>query len=96
MKVRDIRPGMENITITVRVDSVSNPRKVNTRYGEADVATAVVSDDTGEIVLNLWRDQIRMVKPGYTIRIVNAFARTYNDRIELNIGRRGRIIILNK
>ena len=96
MKVRDIKPGMENITLTVRVISVSRPRKVMTKYGEALVANAVVADETGEIILNLWRDQVNIVKPGYIIRIENAFARQFKDRIELNVGSRGRIVVVKK
>ena len=96
MKVKDVRPGMENITLTVRVISVSKPRKVMTRYGEALVANAVVADETGEIILNLWRSQVKLVKPGYVIRIENAFARQFKDRIELNVGSRGRIIVIRK
>ncbi len=48
MKVKDVRPGMENIALTVRVVSVSRPRKVATRYGEALVASAIVADETGK------------------------------------------------
>ena len=96
MKVKDVRPGMENITLTVRVVSVSRPRKVMTRYGEALVASAVVADETGEIILNLWRSQINLVKPGCIIRIENAFARQFKDQIELNVGSRGKIIILKQ
>jgi len=96
MKIKDVRPGMENITLTVRVISVSKPRKVMTRYGEALVANAVVADETGEIVLNLWRGQVSLVKPGYIIRIENAFARQFKDRIELNVGSRGRIVVVKR
>ena len=96
MKIKDVRPGMENITLTVRVVSVSKPRRVMTRYGEALVASAVVTDETGEIILNLWRGQVNIVKPGYFIRIENAFARQFKDRIELNVGSRGRIIVVKK
>ena len=96
MKVRDVKPGMENITLTVRVISVSKPRKVVTRYGEALVANAVVADETGEIILNLWTNQINLVKPGYIIRIENAFARQFKERIELNVGSKGRITVLKR
>lgn len=96
MKVKDIRPGMENITITVRVVSVESPKKVATRYGEALVAKAVVADETGEVVLNLWRDQIELVKPGSVIRVVNAFAKEFRGVVELNVGSRGRIEVLEE
>jgi len=67
-----------------------------TKYREALVANAVDADETGEIILNLWRDQVNLVNPGYIIRIENAFARQFKDRIELNVGSRGRIVVVKK
>jgi len=94
MKVKDVKPGMSNITLTVRVISVSKPRRVMTRYGEAMVASALVADETGEITLTLWRNQVNIVKPDYIIRIEGAFAKKFRDKLELNVGKRGRITVL--
>ena len=96
MKVKDVKPGMEGITLTVRVISVGEPRKVMTKYGEALVANAIVADETGKITLNLWRSQINIVKLGYIIRIENAFAKQFKGRTELNVGSKGRIIVVKK
>ena len=96
MKIKDVKPGMENITLTVKVVSVGEPRRVETKYGEAVVARAIVSDETGEITLNLWRDQVSLVKPGYVIRVENAYAKEYRGRVELSVGRQGRIVIIAK
>lgn len=96
MKVRDVKPGMEGITLTVRVVSVGGPRRVPTRYGEALVAQAVVADETGSAVLNLWRDQVGLVKPGDLIKVENAFAKEFRGRVELNVGRSGRIVVLKR
>ncbi|MEM0049747.1 MAG: hypothetical protein QXW39_04335 [Candidatus Bathyarchaeia archaeon] len=49
----DVEPSMENNSLQVHVVSVSRPRKVLIRYGEAAVASAVVGNETGEIVLNI-------------------------------------------
>ena len=94
MKIKDLKPGMDGVTITARVVSVSEPRKVSTRYGEALVAQAVIEDETGSAVLNLWRDQVKLVKPGDVIRVENAFTKEFRGRIELNVGKSGRIVVL--
>jgi replication factor A1 len=96
VQVKDIKPGMNNITLTVHVASVSKPRKVSTKYGEATVAQAVVEDETGSITLNLWRDQVNLVKPGDVIRIENAYTREFRGKVELSIGRNGRIVVLKR
>lgn len=92
VKIRDIKSGMENIEVLGRVTNISKKRQVSTRYGLANVVTATLKDETGSIHLNLWRQQIDRVSEGGIVRIINAFARVYNDRLELNIGGGGRII----
>jgi len=96
MKIKDIRPGMEGITLVARVLSVGEPKRVMTKFGIASVANAIISDETGKVVLNLWRNQINLVKPGYIIKVENAFAKKFKNRVELNVGKRGRILVLRK
>lgn len=96
MKIRDVKAGMENVVLIAKVVSVSEPRRVQTRYGSALVANAVLEDDTGRIVLNLWRWQIKLVKPGDIVRIEGAFATSYRGRVELNVGSRGRITVIKR
>jgi len=96
VQIKDIKPGMSNITLTVHVVSVGKSRKVSTKYGEATVAQAVVEDETGTITLNLWRDQVNLVKPGDVIRIENAYTKEFRGKIELSIGRNGRIVVLKR
>ena len=92
VKIRDIQSGMENIEVIGRVTNLSEKRQVFTRYGPANIATASLRDETGSIHLNLWRQQIDSVSEGKVVRAINAFARIYNDRLELNIGMTGRIV----
>lgn len=96
MKICDIRPGMDTIEVVGRVTDMSERRQVQTRFGPADVATAILRDDTSSILVNLWRQQIDRAKEGRVVRIINAFAKIYNDRLELNIGMDGRIIPVEK
>lgn len=96
VKIGDIRPGMRNLEISGEIVYIGEIRDVETRFGPAMVAAAVLEDETGSIRLNLWRWQIDMVKIGYKIMLENAFVRTYRGNIELNIGRDGRIIVLSR
>jgi ssDNA-binding replication factor A large subunit len=91
VKISEIQSEMENIEVVGRVIDISEKRQVLTRYGPADIATATLKDETGSIHLNLWRQQIDSVREGKMVRIINAFTRVYNDRLELNIGQSGYI-----
>ena len=96
MKVKDIKPGMENIYLTAKVVTLGNTKTVDTRYGSADVAIAVIEDETGRLNFKLWRDQIRKVKVGDTINVEKAFAVLFDDKTELNVGSKGRISIIQR
>ena len=95
MKIKQIRAGMDGVTVEGLVSYVGLKRIVKTRFGEAPVATAILEDDSGKISLNLWRNQIGLVKEGNVVRVENGFVRTFKDQIELNVGSRGKIIVIS-
>jgi replication factor A1 len=65
---------------------------VNLRAGgTAQVADAVISDETGTIKLSLWDDQINMVKQGDRVSIENGYTQAFRGENSLNIGRYGNL-----
>ena len=91
VKIAQIRAGMRNMEVIGRLVEVGEPVQMSTRYGLALLAKAKLRDDTGEIVLNLWREQIDVAKEGDVVIIENAFAREFSGVVELNIGADGKI-----
>jgi replication factor A1 len=55
----------------------------------ANVANALVSDETGKIKLCLWNEQIGTVSVGDTVEIENASVSTFKGERQLRIGRKG-------
>jgi len=87
---------MRDIEVTGRIVRKGDVREVKTRYGPAKVSWAILKDETGSILLNLWRQQIDKVRVGDTVRLVNAFVRVYRDEMELSIGSDGQIEVLER
>lgn len=87
---------MDRVTVSGEITYIGIKKIVKTRYGEAPVARATLEDDTGKIALNLWRRQIDVVKEGDTVRVENGFVRTYQDQLELNVGSRGKIVLVSR
>jgi len=87
---------MDRVIISGRVTYIGIKKIVKTRFGEASVARAILEDDTGKIALNLWREQIDLVKEGDIVRVENGFVRTYQEQLELNVGSRGNIVVLTR
>jgi replication factor A1 len=92
MNISDLKPGMRGVSIEGTIDSLTEPRTVNLRAGgTAQVADAIISDDTGTIKLSLWDDQINMVKQGDRVSIENGYTQAFRGENSLNIGRYGNL-----
>jgi ssDNA-binding replication factor A large subunit len=96
VKIGRIRAGMRNMRITGRIKEISEPREISTRFGLANLATAVLEDETSSVRLNLWRDQIDVARAGDTVVLENAFAREFGGVVEVNIGADGKIAVLER
>ncbi|RLE81562.1 MAG: DNA-binding protein [Thermoprotei archaeon] len=94
MKIRDLRNGMRGVEVEGTVVEKGNAREVNTRYGPARVSNAVIQDDSGRIILSLWNDDIEKIEIGDRVRIENGYVTSYKGRLQLSVGRRGRLVVL--
>jgi replication factor A1 len=91
-KINELKPGDREVNVKANIDSISEPRTVNLRQGgTAQVADAIISDETGNIKLSLWDDQIRIVKEGDMISIENGYTQTFRGENSLSIGRYGKL-----
>lgn len=96
LKVKDIKRGMNNITIVLKIVSIDKEKVVMTRYGESRVANALGEDETGKIKLTLWRNQIDMIKEGDTVKLTGAFVKEFRGELSLNVGKGGKIEVINR
>ncbi len=94
--ISQLRSGMTRLdTVEGTIDSVGEPRTVNLRSGgQAQVADAVLKDDTGQIKLTLWDAQIKMVKSGSKVTIENGYINSFKGENSLNVGKYGKLNII--
>ena len=93
-KIAELRAGMSRVDVSAAVLQLSEPRDVTTRRGEQmRVATARVKDDSGEINLTLWNEQIEQVKVGNTVKIENGYTTSFRGETQLNVGRYGKLTV---
>jgi len=86
IKVQDLKPGMNNVNIIVRVLDVSEPKKVMTRSGERTISEAIVGDETGKVKLTLWGKASGSVSKGDVIEIRGAWTTSFKGYVQLNVG----------
>ena len=92
MKINELKLGTNEINLTAKVVSVSEPRNVRTKIGyQTRVATATIEDDTGHIPLTLWGKQIDEIGEGNTVEIKNGYVTEFRGELQLNVPRKGEI-----
>ena len=94
MKISEIQAGQGNIDVTIEVTSVEEPREFE-KYGKKlRVANAMAKDDSGEIKLTLWNEDIDNVKEGMTLHITNGYASEFKGEKQLTTGKFGKFEVL--
>ena len=75
-KITELETGSDNISVTGRVMHISNVKKFTSKKGrEGKLANMIITDDTGEIRVVLWTENIKFLKKiseGDIIKINNA------------------------
>ena len=96
-QIRDLKFGMNQINLKVKVIEIPKPKTVFTRLGQLNtVANAKVTDETGIIQLPLWNQQIDTVAVGDTIQVENARVVTFRGERQLRVGRGGQLSVIEK
>ena len=95
VKISELRPGIGNVTITGEVTAKEEPREVVTKYGKkVRVANAVLKDDSGEITLSLWEDDVDKLNVGDKISIENGWISEFKGNLQVSIGKYGKLTML--
>ena len=94
LKVKDLRAKTAVPEIELELVSVGEERKFANERGSGRVASAAGKDDTGEVKVSLWNEQIDQVGEGDTIKIENGWVSEYQGQKQLSTGRGGTLTVL--
>ena len=89
MKISELKAGQGSVEISGELIELGEARTFNKFGTEGRVATARVKDDSGEILLSLWNDQIDKVKQGDVVAIKNGYVKEWQGELQLTTGRQG-------
>ncbi len=94
MKIKDLLPGMPDVSISGKVVSKGEPRNVVLkRGGEGTVADVVIEDESGRVTLSLWNEQISRVNEGDTVEVQDGYTTTFRSELRLNVGKYGKLAV---
>ncbi|MBU0980641.1 MAG: hypothetical protein KJ709_07565 [Nanoarchaeota archaeon] len=96
MALKDLQVRQGDVNIKVELIEKGDIREFQ-KFGKAGrVCSAKVKDDSGEMVLTLWNDEIDSVKVGDKIHIVNGYVSEWQGEPQLSAGRFGKIEVVEK
>ena len=94
MKISDAKQLRSGIDVEVIILKKGDIRTVNTRAGTTlRVCDCFVEDDSDQITLTLWEDDIDKVKLGDIVEIKNGYTNTFKGEISFTKGKYGELIV---
>ena len=95
MKIAELRDGLRRVDVEGKVLEKAETREVRSRYtGESfKVAEVTISDESGQVKLVLWNEQIEQVNVNDTVRVENGYIKSFRGEIQLNVGKFGTMTI---
>lgn len=95
MNIADLTVESENVELEATIKEIQTPRAVTGKYGQKRITLATLEDETGEIPVTLWEEQIDAVEEGARVRVSGAYTRDWVGDLQLNIPRAGSIRVVN-
>ncbi|RLG85658.1 MAG: single-stranded DNA-binding protein [Thermoprotei archaeon] len=90
-QVKDLKPGMENVSIVVRVIDSLGIRSIMTRAGQRTIGEYLVGDSSGRVKLVAWGSKASALSKNEVVLIENAWVSQYRGEVQANIGRSSRV-----
>ncbi|MFH1285706.1 MAG: OB-fold nucleic acid binding domain-containing protein [Candidatus Micrarchaeota archaeon] len=95
MKISELTAGTGDVSIEAEVISIDEPRDVVTKFGKnTRVANAKIKDESGEITLSLWGDDINKVAIGDKIKIEKGWVSEFKGEKQISAGKYGKIEVV--
>lgn len=91
MNIKDIKPYVKKLSLSVKVLEKTPIRKVTSKLDnvEHNVCEALLGDETGTVYLTLWDATIDKIEVGKSYDFTNLYSSEFKKSLRLNIGRFG-------
>ena len=96
MEIKDIQARQGNLDVVFTIVSKDEPRTFEKFGKEGRVCNAKAKDDSGEITITLWNEQVDEVNVGDKVHLENGWCSEYKDERQLSTGKFGKIEIVEK
>ena len=96
MAIKDLQIRQGKVDIVVDIVDVGEVREFE-KFGKiGKVATAIAKDDTGDVKLTLWNEDIEKVKAGDKVEITNGYVSEWQGELQLTTGKFGKLEVIGE
>ncbi len=96
MKVNELQAKQGKVDIVLDITEKSEPKTFQKWGKDGSVCNAKGKDDTGEVTITLWNDQIDKVKVGDKIEIKNGYVGEWQSEKQLSTGKFGTLEVVGE
>ena len=96
MAVKDLEARQGNVDVILDIVDVGEVREFDKFGKKGRVSTAIAKDDTGDVKLTLWNEQIDQVKAGDKIHITNGYVNEWQGEKQLTTGKFGKMEVVGE
>lgn len=90
-KIKSLKPKQSDVNVEGKIKEVSPAREFQ-KYGKPGrVANSIIEDDSGEMVLTLWNEDVDKISEGDTVRVKNGYVNEWRGDLQLTAGRAGEL-----
>lgn len=93
-KIIDLKNGDLHININVNVVSIGEVKEFEKAGRAGRVCEAVVEDESGQIKMSVWNNDIDKIRVGDVIQINNGYVNEYKNEPRLSTGKFGTLEVL--
>lgn len=96
VRINNLQIRQSKIDLEVEILVIESVREFS-KFGQiGKVATAIVKDDSGQIKLTIWNEDIDKVKVGDKVKITNGYVTEFQGEPQLTPGRFGKLEVIKK
>ncbi|MBU0628070.1 MAG: hypothetical protein KKC75_02685 [Nanoarchaeota archaeon] len=96
MEIKDLQARQGQVDLIAAVVSKAEVRTFNKFGKDGRVCNAKLKDDSGEVTLTLWNEQVDNVNVGDKIHIINGWVGEWQGEKQLSTGKFGQLEVVGK
>lgn len=95
MEIKDLQANQGKVDLVVEVVNKEEPRTFE-KFGKSGrVCSAKVKDDSGEVKITLWNEDVEKVSVGDKIHVENGWCSEYQGEKQVSAGKFGKIEVVS-